>query len=95
MKKKWFPAIMCALALLAFLAGAVSADLPAFSLAWWTTDSGGTSSRGGNYVLNSSVAQPDAGMMVASHSYRLEGGFWLSAAPDAVQKYIYVPAVRR
>ena len=46
-----------------------------FSVDWFTIDGGGGASTGGNYALNGSIGQPDAGT-VSGGSFTLQGGFW-------------------
>ena len=46
---------------------------------WWTIDGGGGRVRGGGFVLDGSVGQPDAGH-ASGGDFHLAGGFW--AAPD-------------
>ena len=55
------------------LASACFAD---YSIDWHTTDGGGGTSSGGDYVLTGTIGQPDADRM-ASCDYHLSGGFWL------------------
>ncbi len=46
-----------------------------YSLSWYTIDGGGGTSSGGDYLLNGTIGQPDAGRMQAGN-YTLAGGFW-------------------
>lgn len=46
-----------------------------FGLTWWSLDGGGGTSSGGAYVLEATIGQPDAGMMVGG-AYALGGGLW-------------------
>src|SRR6186997_886498 len=46
-----------------------------FDLKWSTIDSGGGTSRGGQFSLSGTLGQPDAGTL-ASNQFKLEGGFW-------------------
>ena len=65
-------------------------------LSWWTVDGGGGGSSGGNYSLNGTIGQPDAGTL-SGGSYTLTGGFWVgssgSVAPGGHN--VYLPLVRR
>ena len=74
-------------ALLALL-GAASSAPSGYSLSWWTTASGGTSS-GGNYILDGAAGQADAGTL-SGGSYRLDGGFVVGT-----NIHINLPLVRR
>ncbi|MBN2562216.1 MAG: hypothetical protein JXQ75_14930 [Phycisphaerae bacterium] len=51
-----------------------------YMLDWYTIDGGGEMwSTGGDYELNGTIGQPDAGAVMTSGGYELTGGFW--AAP--------------
>jgi hypothetical protein len=65
------------------------ARLAGYSLTWWTTDSGGGASSGGNYNLSGTIGQPDAGTL-SGGNYRLEGGFWGGMGAVAFQR-VYLP----
>jgi len=47
----------------------------AYDLSWNTVDGGGKRSTGGNYTLEGTIGQHDAGT-VNGGSYQLQGGFW-------------------
>lgn len=69
------------------------AQTNAYDLSWFTTDGGGgTLATGGNYSLDGTVGQLDAGVMRVG-SYKLEGGFWVSE-PDTPFN-VYLPSVMR
>jgi hypothetical protein len=53
-----------------------------FDLSWSTIDGGGGSSSGGNFILNSTIGQPDAGAL-SGGLFTLAGGFWGVMLPDA------------
>jgi hypothetical protein len=72
--------------LLLLAAGMAYARIAGYSLSWWTVDSGGGSSSGGNYSLSGTIGQPDAGAL-AGGNYRLEGGFW-GGAISALRVYL-------
>jgi len=46
-----------------------------YELSWYTLDTGGGTSRGGQYVLTGTIGQPDASYSAAG-GYELLGGFW-------------------
>ncbi len=46
-----------------------------FDLKWSTIDSGGGTSRGGQFSLSGTIGQPDPGTL-AANQFKLEGGFW-------------------
>jgi len=66
-----------------------------YNLPWWTVDGGGVvGARGGDYALDGTVGQPDAGAMWNEASgYALAGGFWGSAV--ASPRAVYLPLVLR
>lgn len=45
------------------------------NIPWWTTDSGGNTSKGGTFGLSGTAGQADAGQM-SGGTYTLTGGFW-------------------
>ncbi len=49
----------------------------AYELNWNTVDGGGERSTGGNYTLEGSIGQHDAGTVNGGH-YTLKGGFWIT-----------------
>ena len=61
-----------------------------YELVWSTVDGGGIMfSAGGDYVLNGTIGQPDAGAMSAG-GHTLLGGFWGDEAPPYA---VYLPVV--
>jgi uncharacterized membrane protein len=81
--------------LLLAAAGIAYARLAGYSLPWWTVDSGGGTSGGGNYNLSGTIGQPDAGAL-SGGNYQLEGGFW-GGALSGGKSYqpVYLPMVRK
>lgn len=77
--------------LLLTAAGMAYARLAGYSLPWWTVDSGGGASSGGDYQLSGTIGQPDAGTL-SGGNYQLEGGFW-----GGVVSYqrVHLPLVRK
>ncbi len=64
-----------------------------FTLTWWTVDAGGTVSSGGDYVLNGTIGQADAGESMSS-TLRVGGGYWEGGAISGTTRfYIYLPLV--
>jgi hypothetical protein len=47
-----------------------------YTLDWSTMDGGGGTSAGGDYVLEGTIGQPDAGPALSGGNYTLQGGFW-------------------
>lgn len=62
-----------------------------FAVPWWTVDGGGGLSQGGNFAVNGTVGQPDAGTQ-SSAQYTLYGGFWVVTAPEDT---LFLPIVVR
>jgi hypothetical protein len=94
MKRKWFLSLLL-LVITGALLGVLSAYAAAgYSLDWWTVDGGGgMNSQVGNYDLDGSIGQPDAGTS-SDLTYVLEGGFW--GGEDIPPNYqIYLPLVMR
>jgi hypothetical protein len=60
--------------LLTLSAFSASAD---YSIDWFTVDSGGGTSSGGQFSLSGTIGQPDAGLQ-AGGPFVLNGGFWSS-----------------
>ncbi len=52
------------------------AQVGTYDLSWWTADTGGGTSGGGNYTLSSTAGQPDAAAPRDQGAYVLTGGFW-------------------
>ena len=91
--KKQLGIALLATAALLLLAGAAWANGPGYTLDWWTVDGGGGtwSDAGGQYALNGTIGQPDAGVW-GDDGYTLTGGFWISGEG---QYSIYLPLVLR
>ena len=86
--------LACVLALL-MLASSALAEVQALSLPWWTVDSGGGESRGGNFVLNGAIGQSDAGNM-SGGSYKLSGGFLAGpVSPPPMSFKVFLPLTMR
>lgn len=86
---------LAVLLILGLLLTAVALAAPqAFSLVWWTTDSGGGISQGNIYSLTGTIAQPEAGRFLTGDTFTLAGGFWGAGSlyPGA---QIYLPIVTR
>ncbi len=81
------------LLLLLVAASAAAARMAGYSLPWWTVDSGGGASSGGNYSLSGTIGQPDAGVLSGS-KYTLYGGFWGGTALP-ILPLVYLPLLTR
>ena len=63
-----------------------------YQITWWTVNSGGGISNGGEYQLHGTSGQSDAGASLQGGAYRLHGGFWHApAAPRTTA--IYLPLI--
>jgi hypothetical protein len=65
-----------------------------YDLSWSTVDGGGGSSSGGEYVLDGTIGQPDAGAMTGA-GYSLQGGFWRSGGSAAADRYVYLSIIMK
>jgi len=54
-----------------------------YAIDWHTIDGGGGPLSGGNYSLNGTIGQPDAGPTMTNGQYAVTGGFWV--LPTAIQ----------
>jgi len=74
--------------------GIAFASTNGFSIDWWTVDGGGgvSQSAGGQYTLQGSIGQPDAGSSQGGE-YVLEGGFWVGLRAWVEQFFIHLPLV--
>jgi hypothetical protein len=91
MKRKLLLIILLAMLLLT-AAGIATAHLAGYNLPWWTADSGGGSSNGGNYQLSGTIGQPDAGVL-SGGNYRLDGGFWSGSLQSELR--LFLPLVKK
>ena len=65
-----------------------------FSIPWWTMDGGGGTSQGGDYSLQGTIGQPDAGSPQGG-DFSLAGGFWAGIKDRIWQFFIHLPLVMR
>jgi hypothetical protein len=52
------------------------AQVGSYDLSWWTADTGGGATGGGEYILSSTAGQHDAAPPVSQGAYTLSAGFW-------------------
>ena len=52
-----------------------------FAIDWYTVDGGGGFSAGGDFELEGTAGQPDAGILTGGN-FELSGGFWAGAVPQ-------------
>ena len=72
----------------------VSGASSEYDIAWWTVDGGGGLSQGGDYTLQGTIGQPDAGSSQGG-DYSLEGGFWAGMIDQVWQFFIHLPLITR
>lgn len=65
-----------------------------YDLSWWTVDGAAGTLHGGNYTLQSTAGQPDAGLLEGS-GYLLAGGFWAGVQTAEGPHFIYLPVLLR
>jgi len=88
--------LIIAVTLLAFTALAVGAVVDQdYQIPWWTVDGGGGESAGGDYALQGTLGQPDAGQAMQGDDYGLSGGFWVPGASASGGRALYLPLVVR
>lgn len=86
---------LLAMLLCLLLVGLAVAAVPGWDLDWWTAEGGGDLSQGGEYALQGSIGQADAGRF-AGGAYRLDGGFWGGAASTGgwePQEFVCLPLI--
>lgn len=90
----WICALCLAVALgfgvITRILAAPGAPFAAFSIPWWTVDSGGGGSQGGPYGINGGIGQPDA-TVSSGGNYTLSGGFW----SQSMEMRLYLPLIRK
>ena len=77
--------------LLAGLLAVVTGRSQPYSIDWHKISGGGAASANGQFALNGTIGQPDAGRAMAGGNYSLTGGFWAIYAvqnPGAPTLYI-------
>ncbi|MEM8532415.1 MAG: hypothetical protein AAGF95_16345 [Chloroflexota bacterium] len=63
-----------------------------YQITWWTVNSGGGISNGGEYQLHGTSGQSDVGTSLQGGTYRLHGGFWHALATPRTTA-IYLPLI--
>ena len=61
-----------------------------YNIPWWTVDNGGGTSQGGDFIVQGSIGQADAGVL-SGGIYTLSGGFWSKADNFTA----FLPLIRR
>lgn len=67
-----------------------------YQISWWTVDSGGgiSQSTNGQYTVQGTIGQPDAGSAAGS-AYTLDGGFWHGITTAIREWFVHLPLVIR
>ena len=88
--------IMLLISLLSFLLAGTALAAGDYQISWWTIDSGGGSSRSadGQYTLDGTIGQLDAGS-AAGGEYALQGGFWQGITVALQEFLIHLPLINR
>lgn len=94
-KKRLTLRILLVAALCLLLAAAAVLAAGDLSLSWWTVDGGGGASAGGEYALEGTIGQPDAGAM-SGGAYTLSSGFLGGGYIEELLEYdLYLPTLIR
>ena len=93
--KTYLKVPLLAITIIVFITSTALA-ISSYQITWWTVDGGGgvSQSIGGQYTLQGTIGQPDAGSSQGGE-YGLEGGFWASIQELVTQFFIYLPLVLR
>ena len=94
MKKRRI-AFLVIVAFLLLVGGAALAAPNDFSIPWWTVDSGGGTSQGGDYAVSGTIGQPDTSPLMSGGDYTVVGGFWGGAMTPPSSNLVYLPMVLR
>ena len=92
--KTWISFLIVVVSL--FLVSIALAEPLGFNIEWWTVNGGGgvSKSTGGQYTLQGTIGQPDAGSLQGGE-FVLEGGFWAGLREWVEQFFIHLPLVLR
>lgn len=94
MTRKWQVTLLISALCLLLAANSALAAMQALDSTWFTVDSGAGQSSGGQYSLQGSAGQPDAGHL-AGGDYTLAGGFWSGAGSAPASEKLYLPLLSR
>ncbi len=78
-------AVVC----LALATTTVQAQL--YTIPWYTIDNGGGYSSGGNFELEGTIGQHDAGPVMTGGNFSVRGGFWVGAQRTVHRGSRFVP----
>ena len=90
--KGYWPGLILLL-LIMLVAGGVVAANGGVTIDWYSVDSGGGQSDGGDYQLDGIIGQPEAQTSATGGDYQLDGGYL--AGTTAAEYTIYLPLVIR
>lgn len=92
MRRHWKASLLF-LGLMVLLAATASAmSGTGWRIDWFTVDAGGGLAAGGDFTLQGTAGQADAGQLTGG-SYIVDGGFW--PAPAGSHYLIYLPMIDR
>jgi hypothetical protein len=80
MKRTLLNILVCAGALAGGAGMALAQSSGAFDINWSTFNGGGGPSVGGNFSLNGTIGQPDAGTSLNGGGFTITAGFWAGAS---------------
>src|ERR1041384_3037368 len=80
MKRTLLNILVCAGALAGGAGMALAQSGGAFDINWSTFNGVGGPSVGGNFSLNGTIGQPDAGPSLSGGGFTITGGFWAGAS---------------
>lgn len=86
--------ILVILVVMLTLAGIAYAASNDYAISWWTVDSGGGFSQGGDYTIQGTIGQPDAESSQGG-DYTLVGGFWARITDWVKEFFIHLPLVMK
>ena len=89
-------ALIAVLVVPALIGAVVTYADSGYEINWWTVDGGGgrSESAGGEYALQGTIGQPDAGN-AGGDGYSLQGGFWVRGILEIWEFLIHLPLVVR
>lgn len=93
-KKRILLLLLAVCALLVTLSAGAAYAQGLLDIPWWTADSGGGLSQGGDYALHGTAGQPDAAYSEGG-DYTLAGGFWPARSVSETLLQVFLPQIQR
>lgn len=92
--------ILSSLFLFLAVSSAIAQSGGLYELSWFTLDSGGGQSHGGDYAISGTIGQPEASVLMSGGQFTVQGGFWYPTAdiivdPPPEGQKVYLPIVLR